>query len=195
MLTVLCALLIPALGQAGPIYVYKEPDGSIRFTDRTPPPGVEAKVFTAKNAGFSIYRTRPFRGALHRNAYRELIERAARTHNLEAALVKAVIHVESAFNPRAVSPKGAMGLMQLLPSRARLLGVRNIFSPEENVFGGTRHLAFLLKKYDGNLRLALAAYNAGEEAVSKYGGIPPYEETREYVQRVVVMKQRYSTLG
>lgn len=190
------AAIVPAVCQAGPIYVFKEPDGSIRFSSKTPPPGVEAKVFTARDVGFSKYRAGPLRSnVLHRKAYNDLIERAARTYNLEAALVKAVIHVESAFNPRAVSAKGAMGLMQLIPSRARLLGVRDAFSPEENVFGGSRHLAFLLKKYNGDVHLALAAYNAGEEAVSRYGGIPPYDETRQYVQRVVAMKQRYSTLG
>jgi len=184
--------LVPALTQAGPIYVWKEPDGAIRFTTKQPPPGVTAKVFSAKKASFSVYHIPAFRSSvLHRKAYAPLIEEAARRHELDPSLVRAVIHVESGFNPHAVSSKGARGLMQLLPSRARLLGVKDSFNPEENIRGGTRHLAFLLRKFDGNLAFALAAYNAGEGAVEKYGGIPPYDETRQYVRRVFLMKDKY----
>ena len=181
---------------AGPIYVWRESDGTVHFTNKEPPAGVAAQVFTAKKSGFSwykgSYRIRPFKYmSVYRQRFAPIIEQAARAHRIESSLVKAVIHVESAFNPDARSNKGAVGLMQILPSRGRLLGVRDLYAPEQNIFAGTRHLAFLLRKYGGNLRYALAAYNAGEGAVSKYGGIPPYAETQEYVRRVLAMRAQY----
>ena len=114
----------------------------------------------------------------------EIREVAAR-HGVAADLVEAVIRVESAFNPRAVSNKGAQGLMQLMPRTASSLGVRNAFDPRENIDGGVRHLRYLLDRYPGNVPLALAAYNAGEKAVDYYGGIPPYAETQQYVQKIL----------
>ena len=114
----------------------------------------------------------------------EIREIAAR-HGVAADLVEAVIRVESAFNPRAVSNKGAQGLMQLMPRTASSLGVRNVFDPRENIDGGVRHLRYLLDKYPGNVPFALAAYNAGEKAVDQYGGIPPYAETQQYVQKIL----------
>ena len=114
----------------------------------------------------------------------EIREIAAR-HGVAAGLVEAVIRVESAFNPRAVSNKGAQGLMQLMPRTASSLGVRNVFDPRENIDGGVRHLRYLLDKYPGNVPFALAAYNAGEKAVDQYGGIPPYAETQQYVQKIL----------
>jgi len=114
----------------------------------------------------------------------EIREIAAR-HGVAADLVESVIRVESAFNPRAVSNKGAQGLMQLMPRTASSLGVRNAFDPRENIEGGVRHLRYLLDKYPGNVSLALAAYNAGEKAVDHYGGIPPYAETQQYVQKIL----------
>jgi soluble lytic murein transglycosylase-like protein len=116
--------------------------------------------------------------------YAELIREAADRHRVDARLVEAVVTAESAGNPRAVSRKGARGLMQLMPQRAALLGVRDSFDPRQNIEGGTRHLRDLLERYRGNLTLALAAYNAGEDAVRTYSGIPPYAETQEYVRRV-----------
>ena len=114
----------------------------------------------------------------------EIGEIAAR-HGVAAELVEAVIRVESAFNPRAVSNKGAQGLMQLMPRTASSLGVRNVFDPRENIEGGVRHLRYLLDKYPGNVPLALAAYNAGEKAVDTHRGIPPYAETQQYVQKIL----------
>ncbi len=112
------------------------------------------------------------------------VREAATRHGVPARLVAAVIEVESAFNPRAVSRKGAQGLMQLMPATAAALGVRNVFDPAENVDGGTRHLRGLLDRL-GDLSLALAAYNAGEQAVAQYNGIPPYPETQDYVARIL----------
>ena len=114
----------------------------------------------------------------------EIGEIAAR-HGVAADLVEAVIRVESAFNPRAVSNKGAQGLMQLMPRTASSLGVRDVFDPRENIEGGVRHLRYLLDKYPGNVPLALAAYNAGEKAVDNHRGIPPYAETQQYVQKIL----------
>jgi soluble lytic murein transglycosylase-like protein len=109
----------------------------------------------------------------------------ARRHGLEPALVLAVVSVESAFRPEAVSPKGARGLMQLMPKTTRSLGVRDAFDPAQNLDGGSRHLQSLLTLNGGDLPLALAAYNAGQGAVERHGGIPPYRETRAYVKKVL----------
>lgn len=117
--------------------------------------------------------------------YDPLIQHTARRHGLDHSLVTAVIKVESDFDPGAVSSKGARGLMQLMPGTARELGVRDSFDPWENVEGGVRYLRNLLEFFNGNLPLALAAYNAGREAVLQHGGIPPYPETRQYVEKVL----------
>ena len=114
----------------------------------------------------------------------ELIVSTAERHAIDPDLVRAVVKVESNFNPAAVSRKGATGLMQLMPTTARRFGVGNIFDPEENLDGGVRYLKHLLGLFEGNLALSLAAYNAGEKAVARYGGIPPYPETRRYVRKV-----------
>jgi soluble lytic murein transglycosylase-like protein len=110
---------------------------------------------------------------------------AARRHGLAPELVAAVAAVESGFNPAAVSPKGAQGLMQLMPKTAAALGVADAFDPAANLDGGSRHLRALIARYNGDLEKALAAYNAGEGAVQRHGGVPPYRETREYVKKVM----------
>jgi len=110
---------------------------------------------------------------------------AARRHSLDPDLVRAVVAVESGFRPDAVSPKGAQGLMQLMPYTARALGVKDTFDPAANLDGGTRYLRALIKRYDGDVTRALAAYNAGEGAVARHGGVPPYPETLAYVRRVL----------
>jgi hypothetical protein len=114
----------------------------------------------------------------------ELVASIARRHDVEPSLVDSVIRVESNYNPNAVSPKGAMGLMQLIPSTARRFGVNDTFHPQQNIEGGVRYLKYLMQLYNGDERLALAAYNAGEGAVAKYKGIPPYPETQNYVYQV-----------
>jgi len=116
---------------------------------------------------------------------RALAEAAARRHGLDPALVLAVVHVESGFRPDAVSPKGARGLMQLMPGTATRLGVEDSFDPEQNLDGGTRHLGDLIARYGGDVKRALAAYNAGEGAVERHRGVPPYGETRAYVRSVL----------
>lgn len=120
-----------------------------------------------------------------RPALVDLATRVARAHEVDVDLVLAVIQAESGYNTRAVSPKGAAGLMQLMPRTARRFEVLDPLDPEENVTGGVRYLKELLNRYSGEVRLALAAYNAGEEAVERFGGIPPYRETIRYVERIV----------
>jgi soluble lytic murein transglycosylase-like protein len=116
---------------------------------------------------------------------RALAVGTARRHGLDPDLVLAVVQVESGFRPDAVSPKGAKGLMQLMPGTASALGVSDALDPGQNLDGGTRHLGALVARYDGDLTRALAAYNAGEGAVARHGGVPPYRETRDYVQKVL----------
>jgi soluble lytic murein transglycosylase-like protein len=113
------------------------------------------------------------------------VQETAVAHGLDPALIDLVIRMESGYNPRAVSPKGARGVMQLLPATARAYGVADIFNPRENIRGGIRYLRDLLGRFDSDVRLALAAYNAGPEAVERHGGVPPYKETRNYVSAIL----------
>lgn len=121
---------------------------------------------------------------LWQSKYNEIIIGAARKHDVDAALVSAVIKAESDYNPRTVSHKGARGLMQLMPATAKRFGVTNSFDPEENIYAGTKYLRWLLNKFDGNADLAVAAYNAGEGNVGKYNGVPPFRETVNYINRI-----------
>ena len=117
-------------------------------------------------------------------AMRNMVDRIAERHEVDRDLVHSVIRIESNYNPYAISVKGALGLMQLYPSTARRFGVANAFNPAQNVDGGVRYLKYLLEHYKGDRHLALAAYNAGEGSVERYGGVPPYQETRNYVYQV-----------
>ena len=119
------------------------------------------------------------------SAYLESINTACDRHGVDPALVHAIMKVESDFNPQALSRKGAMGLMQLMPQTAVDMNVRNSFDPEENIYGGVKYLRYLLDRYEGNVSLALAAYNSGETAVKRWGTIPPFPETQNYVQRIM----------
>ncbi|MBN2371127.1 MAG: lytic transglycosylase domain-containing protein [Vicinamibacteria bacterium] len=124
-----------------------------------------------------------------------LATETARRHGLPPDLVLAVVAVESDFRPSAISPKGAQGLMQLMPGTATELGVTDPFDPQENLDGGVRHLGALITKHDGDVIKALAAYNAGSAAVQRHGGVPPYPETREYVRKVIARWKRPETGG
>src|SRR5271154_5435025 len=128
-------------------------------------------------------RTRPEMN-IDRDGAEKLVREAAERHNVDPALVRAVIQTESNWNPSAVSRKGAGGLMQLIPTTAQRYGANDVFNPQQNIDAGVRHLKWLLERYNGNLDLALAAYNAGEGAVDRAHGIPAFRETRDYVQRV-----------
>lgn len=128
---------------------------------------------------------------LNTTAYQNEVAAAAHQYGVEEAIVRAIIHAESAFNPNALSRAGAQGLMQLMPATARRFGVSNPFDASQNIQGGVQYLAWLLKRFKGDLTLAAAGYNAGEGAVDKYNGVPPYNETRRYVERVGVLAQRY----
>ncbi len=121
----------------------------------------------------------------------ELITEYASKNNLQDSLVKAVIKAESGFDPKAVSKAGAQGLMQLMPDTAKSLGVKDSLNPEQNIIGGTKYLKNMMDKFNGNVQKALAAYNAGPGAVDRYGGIPPYKETQEYVSKVLKYQEQY----
>jgi soluble lytic murein transglycosylase-like protein len=164
------------------IYAWRDANGTLVLSDRS----IDAPIAVYKVPGTPSYvTTRPAEDVSDDNKYEPLIQQHSTRQSLRPELVRAVIQVESGFNPRALSPKGAMGLMQLMPATARSLGVNNPWDPAQNIRGGTDYLRQLLDEYDGNEELALAAYNAGSGAVAKYGRrIPPYRETRDYVRKV-----------
>jgi len=133
--------------------------------------------------------------ALNTNDFVQLVQQAANKNKLDPALLRALIHAESAFRPKALSRQGAQGLTQLMPGTAKDMGVKNAFDPQQNINGGAKYLALMLKKFNGDTRLATAAYNAGPNAVQKYNGIPPYKETQVYVDRVQILFKRYQRLS
>ena len=124
-----------------------------------------------------------------------MIQSVSDSVTLDPALIKSVMHAESYFQPGVISHAGAIGLMQLMPGTARRYGVTRIFDPQQNVLAGSRYLRDLLNQFDGDMRLALAGYNAGENAVIKYGGIPPYTETQNYVRKVLALYRNYRNLN
>jgi soluble lytic murein transglycosylase-like protein len=182
----------------GQVYSYIQ-DGVRHYTSRAPRGG--AGITAMRTIKYSFMETcyacaaRPgvdFNTLrLNTAAYNAEISAASCDYGVDEAIVRAIIHAESAFNPNALSRVGAQGLMQLMPATARRFGVGNPFDAAQNIRGGVQYLAFLLKRFNGDLRLAAAGYNAGEGAVDKYKGVPPYSETQRYVQRVDLLAQRY----
>ena len=191
LLTILLGILLSAAGfltpapALGDIYKYVDEEGVIHLTN------------VQSDAKYKLWiketpRQRMIR-EFDKGEYDEFIKKAAQKHNLDHALIRAVIKTESGFNHKAVSRKGARGLMQLMPGTALTLNVSDSFDPWSNIDGGSKYLRYLLNQFNGNLSLALAAYNAGEGAVAKYRNtIPPYPETQTYVRRVLSFFQKYS---
>jgi soluble lytic murein transglycosylase-like protein len=165
---------------AADIYKYEDETGVIHLTNV--PTDATKKYTLIMREPRVIFNRKIARDI---NKFDPIITKSAQKHGMDPALIKAVIKAESNFNHQAVSPKGARGLMQLMPATASSLQVDDSFHPEKNIDGGVRYLRYLIRLFNGDLRLALAAYNAGEKAVMRYGGIPPYRETQDYVQRVL----------
>lgn len=182
---VLVAAAYVASPAYGDIYKYEDPEGILHFTDA--PTDKRFKVFMRDIKKDRRLRT-SFRLAncgRKPEEFEPIIDKYARQYGVDKSLVKAVIQAESGYNPNAVSRVGAQGLMQLMPKTAQDLKVSDCFNPSENIRGGVRYLRFLLDTFKGDVTLALAAYNAGLARVAKYGGVPPYEETRSYVAKVL----------
>jgi hypothetical protein len=182
----------------GQVYSYIK-DGVRNYTSKQPKGVAGATAIRSIRYSFleTCYACAPLPGVnfgtlrLNLAAYAAEIRTAATQHGVDEAIVRAIIHAESSFNPNARSRVGAQGLMQLMPPTARRFGVSNAYDPSQNIHGGVQYLAWLLKRYNGDLTLAAAGYNAGEGAVDKYKGVPPYSETRRYVERVRVLAERY----
>ena len=185
---------------AGQIYMYKDSNGSTLLTNRKSADRSltkvkvtyypESNIHSYRNWGNSEASVLPSYSR-NKNAFDHIIQQAAQQHGVSEGLIKAVMHTESGFNVNARSPVGAQGLMQLMPATARRFNVSNAYDPHENIMAGAKYLAWLLKRFNGNTTLALAGYNAGEGNVTKYGGVPPFRETQDYVRRVT---SRFSNL-
>lgn len=179
------------------MYKFTDKDGIVHYTNIRPTGQKNVTTFT-----FPCYASDHKCNQLdwesiplNRLAYDEEIRAVAETFAVDESLIRAIIHAESAYHADALSPKGAQGLMQLMPATQRELDVVDVFDPLSNIEGGTLYLSRLLNQFDQSINLAAAAYNAGPGAVREYGGIPPYEETREYVRRVNILYRRYRDSG
>jgi len=182
-----CIFFLPLPSAAG-IYRYEDENGVIHFTNCPRDPKFklyirESKEDVGGNSSFSYIRDS--------NQYDSLISEFSKKYQVDFALIKAIIRAESGFNPAAVSRKGAKGLMQLMPETASRLNVSNSFNPRENIEGGVRYFKYLLSLFNDDLRLSLAAYNAGENIVAEVRSIPPYRETVDYVRKVLSYYQSY----
>lgn len=176
------------------IFVYQLPGGARIVTDHALANRdyrLVRQSKTSRGAGTLVSSRKIQYAVTDPSAYDRLIRRTAAQQQVDPALIKAVMHVESGFNPHAVSDKGAMGLMQVMPDTAQRYGVEDLFDPAQNVRAGALYLRDLQKMFRNNMRLVLAAYNAGENAVLRYKGIPPFDETRDYVRKVMQMHRSY----
>lgn len=189
---VLLGSLVVATAASAEILVMRGPNGQLYLTNRGEKSGYKVISRHREFFGSSGMGLRSRRGG-DPTKYDEAVRKAAAEHSLDPHLVKAVIRAESNFDPMATSVKGAMGLMQLMPDTARMHGVKNAYDPLENIGGGVRHLRYLMTRYESNLDLVLAAYNAGTKPVDAVKGIPAYAETREYVRRVREFHAHYDT--
>ena len=187
------------------IYQFKDDNGTTLLTNKKKAEYNHLKVIKAtyypdsnihsySNWGASEASVLPSYSS-NKNAFDQMIRQAAQQHGVSEGLIKAVMHTESGFNINARSPVGAQGLMQLMPATARRFNVSNAYDPQQNIFGGARYLSWLLKRFNGNTQLAIAAYNAGEGNIDKYGGIPPFRETQDYVRRVTSRFQNLYSSG
>ena len=183
-LAVLFLLILPRIALGG-IYVMVDADGVYHFTNV--PTSNRYRLFIRDRGTRAVMRAY----TKDPTQFEPLINRYAKAYGVDKALVKAVIHAESDFNPYAVSRKGAQGLMQLMPETAHDLAVQDVFDPEENIRAGVQYLKILLKKFNGDLSLSLAAYNAGPHRVDQFGKVPPYRETKAYVKKVLTYYRMY----
>src|SRR6267378_176612 len=179
-LCLVAAATVAAVPAGAEVYRLATSDGTVHFTNAPTDPRYRGLGYPSGTAAGWLRLAR-----VDTERYAAEIRDASERYGVPERLVQAVIRVESAFNPHAVSVKGAQGLMQLMPETASILGVRNSFDPQQNIDGGVRHLRGMMERFANNLPLALAAYNAGEKAVYAHQGIPPYPETRDYVTRVL----------
>lgn len=175
-------LLLLAVSCYGDIYKYVDENGVVCYTDA--PLGRKTERVMKENHSPVQIQTPELKSFSFSSDYSDFVHRAAAKYEIEPELIHAVIKTESNGNHRAVSRKGAKGLMQLMPSTAMDMNVSNPFDPQENIEGGTRYLKYLLEKFNGDMTLALAAYNAGPKTVEKYGSVPPISETKQYVKKV-----------
>ncbi|MDD2852158.1 MAG: transglycosylase SLT domain-containing protein [Desulfuromonadaceae bacterium] len=190
---ILYAVLVPGLVNAD-IYRYEDEEGIVHFTDA--PTDKRFKIFLRDLKKDKELRTKlKYAASVNPAVYEQLIKTCSDKYGVNPSLVKAVIHAESGYRPDAVSSKGACGLMQLMPATAKSLNVADRFNPKDNVEGGVKYLRFLLDTFRGDVPLAVAAYNAGLNKVAKYGGIPPYNETKTYVNRVLSYMKSYQEGG
>jgi soluble lytic murein transglycosylase-like protein len=187
LLVLFCLFFLTPPSSAG-IYRYEDENGVIHFTNCPRDPKFKLYIRESKE---DVENESRFFSARDSNQYDSLISEFSKKYQVDFALIKAIIRAESGFNPLAVSRKGAKGLMQLMPETASRVNVSNIFSPRENIEGGVRYFKYLLSLFNDDLRLSLAAYNAGENVVAGLRSIPPYRETVDYVRKVLSFYQSY----